>query len=262
MAPKRKLNVVIVEPDSSLRMRLKQATNSLGEFGQTLQVPGLADVQRKLDEEHDLRSVDILFVSSRFPRESIKSFTATALRNPKTQDAAFVMLIEQAATSSSVMGEMLLCGADAFLCEPYSVDELVKMCAIASSVRKDRSAAREAAALKLILADITKGLDVVWQMHALNYQGGVANERFKQNCSKLGFLNSESLERLQNLIIDTFEQSPVPLLPARPLRYEGKSARARQKAEKVMVARLHQENSDYPSIPIDPVKSTPEGDKG
>jgi CheY-like chemotaxis protein len=96
------------------------------EFGRCLQAASLSEVLRRAEDDEDIRSLDIIFISSRFPNDSVRQFVTTAKEHPKAQDAAFVMLLEQGGKSKAAMGESMLMGMDAFLCEPYSIDQLVE----------------------------------------------------------------------------------------------------------------------------------------
>jgi DNA-binding NarL/FixJ family response regulator len=240
----RKLDVVIAEADPNVRSRLKQSVMAVPEFGRCLQAVSPSDAQRRAEEDAETRTVDIIFISSRFPVDSVRQFIETAKTQPKTQDAAFVMMLESGAKTKAAMGERMLIGTDAFLCEPYSIDQLVAICQTAASVRRDRAAAREAAAAKLILKDVAKHLDIVWQMRTMKFDGETAVCKFKEDCARLGQLRDMPLETFHRLMLDTFELAIVPNLPSHRLTYEGKSTRVRQRVERVMQERLNNPNGD------------------
>lgn len=239
MPPPRKLDMILIHPVTEVRMRLKAAAVSVQEFGKCVHSSSLEEARRKFESEEEFPICDIVFVSYHYPLDEITNFIESSKTIVKTQDATFILMMEQGAKSNAEMGQVLLSGPDGFLFEPYSVDQLVDITKTAARIRRERSSAREIAALKLILKDVAKNVDTYWLMRRLQYDGEMARARLRDSCSSLALLTPEAFEIYRRLLVDAFDLAVVPPLPTNLVTYTGMSDRARKKVEQVMNDVMH-----------------------
>ena len=130
-------------------------------------------------------------------------------------------------------------GADGFLFEPYSVDQLVEITDLAAKVKAERSLAREQAALGFLLNDVMQQIDLIAYLRSAGYDVGRGMRRFKQMCTVFGTLEGESLDLYYNLAVDKFIEAPFPKKMYQA-NYKGASKRVKEKMEKKLLAKLEE----------------------
>ena len=134
-------------------------------------------------------------------------------------------------------------GFDGFLFEPYSVDNLLEITQIAARVRKERSRAREEAALKLLISDLMNQIDLVAYLKQMQSESGRAMKKLRDTSAMLKTLAPESFELYQGLAIDLFEQAPLPKKVFQRKQYSGASSRVKKKMEDKLLAELESDSA-------------------
>ena len=154
----RKYDALLIDPDIASRMRLKQATTAVTNFGKVTQINNLREAGDKLKaNEH----CDVAFISFKCDLSDAASFVKSAKSLPAAQDAAFILVLGGSGQDSSTVASSVMSGFDGCLFEPFSVDMLLEITEIAARVRKERSRAREEAALRLLMTDLMNQIGVV-----------------------------------------------------------------------------------------------------
>ena len=129
------LAAILMDRDMDVRMRLKQATSSVSSFGKVHQATKPEEALDKLRSEGP---VDVVFISYQYERQQISDFIKAAKADLAGQDTAYVLVLKRKGESNAALAEYMLTGADGFLFEPFSVDELVEITALATRVKKER----------------------------------------------------------------------------------------------------------------------------
>ncbi len=223
-----KYDALIVDSDIEARMRLKQASTSVANFGRVLQAGKIAECLEKLQAGQRL---DVIFISARFEPDVTAAFIAQAKTLPAGQDAAFVMLMRQRDKESASVASSVLNGADGLLFEPFSVDQLTEITVLAAKVRKERSGAREGAALKFLLSDIINQVDQIAYLKGCNFETGPSVKKLKEMCTVFQALSEESKVLYVQLAIEAFENAPLPKLIYQRKKYSGASSRVQKRME-------------------------------
>ena len=231
-----RFDAFIVDSDIDSRMRLKQATTAVVKFGQVLQAGRFKEINDKITVSK--QRVDVIFISNRFDSNEVAAFISSAKQINSTQDAAFVMLMRAQDKESAAVATSVLGGADGLLFEPYSVDQLQEITALADKVRKERSGAREEAALRFLLSDIINQIDQIAYLKGCAFETGPSVKKLKDMCSVFQSLSDESKSVYQNLAIDTFESAPLPKLVYQRKKYIGASSRVQKRMEKKTLTEL------------------------
>jgi response regulator RpfG family c-di-GMP phosphodiesterase len=229
-------DALVIEPDLDSRMRLKAAMTSVPAFKQNFQVGKFKEAQSKIDTSS--KPIDVIFISYRYDPEEMGEFIKYAKGVSATQDAAFILIKKSQDQQSTSVASSVLAGADGLLFEPFSVDQLVEITRIAAKVKKERSSAREEAALKFLLVDVINQIDQVAYLKACDYETGPSMKKLKEMCTVFSTLSPESLEIYKKLAVDTFENAPVPKMVFQRKKYVGASSRVQKRMEKKTLGAL------------------------
>ncbi|MDC0357418.1 hypothetical protein OAO01_01255 [Oligoflexia bacterium] len=233
-------NALIIDPDLDTRMRLKAATTSVVQFGKVQLVTSITEATRRLEAGE---ACDVMFLSYRFERADIGTFIKNAKETKAAQDAAYVLVLQTSEQDSQTVAENVMIGADGLLFEPYSVDYLVEITELAARVKKERGAAREAAALKFLLTDVMHQIDLIAYLKSVGYDVGRGIRRFKQMCGVFNTLEKDSLEVYYDLAVDMFSEAPFPKKIYQK-NYKGASSRVKKKMEQKLLAELEKDLLD------------------
>lgn len=231
-----KYDAFIINPDIDTRMRLKQATTSVIEFGKVFQLNTLDDALERLDNPED--HCDVVFISHCFSKDEVSVFIQQAKDTKWGQDCAYIMVLKNEQQESDQVAANVLVGADGLLFEPYSVEYLVEITKLAAKVKLDRSQDREKAALSFLIKDVMNQIDLISFLRSRGYDVGRGIKKFKQMCKVFHDLEGESKETYMGLAIKMFEDAPLPKKLFQQKSYAGASARVRKKMEQKLLEEL------------------------
>ncbi len=224
-----KYDALIVDPELDTRMRLKQATTAVHNFGKVYQVSSLREALQKC---HGESLVDVIFINYRFDRGDVDDFIIKGKESPQGQDAAYVLVMQAKDQESSKIADTMLKGFDGLLFEPYSVDVLVEITKIAAKVKGDRRVQRETAAIKFLLKDVINQLDQISFNLAQGKEVGPSFKKFKDAAVVLRSFEGEKLKKYFDLAVDTFMDAPTPKKVFSRVKYGGASSRVKARMEK------------------------------
>lgn len=241
----------LVDSDLDARMRLKAATTSVSSFGKVHQASRLKECMDRLKSGGD--RADVIFLSYRFDRSEVVAFIEEAKQIPSSQDAAYVLVLRTQDQDSSTIASNVLGGADGMLFEPYSVDQLIEITALAAKVRKERSAFREEAALKFLLSDVMNQIDQIAYLKSCEHETGVSIKKLKEMCTVFRALQGESLVNYLRIAVDTFEEAPLPKKIFQRKKYVGASTRVKARVQaKVEEKCAELEGASAADLPVTP----------
>lgn len=229
-----KFDAVIIDPELDTRMRLKQATSSVHQFGKVHQQQSLREAMGRLSGDE---RCDVIFISYRFEQPEIVEFIKQAKGTKSGQDAAYVMLMRSKDQDATKVATNVMIGADGFLFEPYSVDYLVEITNLAAKVRKERADTRERGALTFLVNDIINQLDLVSSMKAQGFEVVTSMKKLKEMCTVFSTLSPESFQVYTDVAIKQFGDAPVPKKIAQK-KYGGASSRVKKKLEQKIAAEM------------------------
>ncbi|NMC62877.1 MAG: hypothetical protein GYA55_06870 [SAR324 cluster bacterium] len=231
----RKYHGVIVDPIMDTRMRLKQATQSVQDFGSTLNASSCDEALHILEGD---QIVDVVFVTGRIPQQEFAEFVVEAKKTKQGQDSAYVLVLKSQTDSQSELASAMMAGADGILCEPYSVEQLVEITKLAARVRKERSDARERAAIGMIIDDVITQLDLVSFLKACGCEPGTSIKALRDLGDRIAMISSEHHEAYFEIIEEKMKDLPPPKKAFQTKVYGGASSRVRQQMEKRIYAEL------------------------
>lgn len=230
-----KYDGLLVDPDLNSRMRLKQATSAVPAFGTVTQV---GTTNEALSRLQNLDRCDVIFVSYRFDQSEINSFIQQAKALKGGQDAAYVLVLQTAKGDSATIAQSVLGGADGMLFEPYSVEFLYEITNLAAKVKKERSSAREKAAISVIVNDLTNQVDQAAYLKSCNMDTSRVLKKIREACTFLAGLSPETMQTYYELAVKTFENARIPTQISKYKKYGGVSDRIKKRMEKKVAAEL------------------------
>lgn len=238
MPPKEfSFSICHLDPEMSGRMRFKESTIPIHQFNELQQWGSLDEALARMGNG---TKYDIVFMSYRFALEEITRFVKEAAATGSGHDAVFVQIIKSNEHGSALASNMLA-GADGVLLEPFSVDSLFDIANLAMRVKKEKSDARERAALSFMLNDIINQIDRVAFLKSSNMELGKTMPQLRKLCEILRTLDGDSLKVYYEIAIEAFEKAPLPTnLTSKFKRYSGASSRVK----KAMEEKLRKELED------------------
>ncbi len=224
-----KFNCLIVDPDMPGRMRLKQATAPISEFGMVTPVGNINEASAFLNGE---RLTDVVFLSARLPQEQISPFIQAAKATKGGQDAAYVIVRKnQGDGGNTSVAEIMMIGGDGMLCEPYSVDSLLEITLLSARVRKERASEREKVAIGLMVKDLVGQLDLVCCLKANNCEPGLSIRKLKEVSAMIQGLSDESRKVYFEVMQEAFINAPLPPKALGVKKYGGASSRVKRRMD-------------------------------
>jgi CheY-like chemotaxis protein len=235
-----KYNGMIADPDLQTRMRLKQATASVVQFGEVIQIGHLNEAIGRLDEG---KRWDVIFISHHYTDEEVAKFIARAKELKGGQDTAFIQVMKNSDQKNAAIAQAMMRGADGFLFEPYSVDQLIEITDLSARIKRERSDMRESLAMTLILGDIMTQLDLVAFLKASGFEVTRSATRLKELCASLkgSATTPENLARYHGIALKLFVEAPLPKPMFQAQKYAGVSSRVKKKMEEKIIAEVEKE---------------------
>lgn len=227
-------NCIILDPDMPSRMKLKQATTQVSDFGKVTPVGTINDANSMLGSADD--GIDIIFVSTRFDNEVITNFINQAKACKAGQDTAYIMIMK--AQGSGSIAQNMLMGGDSVLCEPYSVDSMLEITRLAAQVKKERADAREKIAITLLIQDIQNQLDLIGCLKASGCEPGTSIKKFREICASVKGLSKEKVDFYYETLISKFIEAKVPPKALGNKKYTGVSSRVKKRMESKLIAAI------------------------
>jgi DNA-binding NarL/FixJ family response regulator len=240
-----KYDAYIVDSELDTRMRLKQVTTSVPNFGKVTLLSSPREAISKLTSSVD--PCDVIFVSHHFEQNDVANFIRDAKATKAGQDCAYILVLQSSDQESGKVAKNMMIGADGQLFEPYSVEYLVEITHLAARVKLERAQSREEAAMRFLVTDIMNQVDICAYMKASGYDVTRHVKKLKEFCTIFGTLSPQSVDTYYQVAISMFENAPLPKAVPQRKTYGGASSRVRKKQEEKLVAELEKQvSSDKP----------------
>ncbi len=229
-APAR-FNVLIVDPDSASRGKLKQAALSLGKFNK---VHTTSSTDEALGKTDGVDVIDVVFISYRFSEQQIKEFIAKCKTSKAGAEWAFILVVQAAGQSNEAVANALLGGANGFLFEPYAADDLRAIAELTAQVKSENEDRRKRAAAMILFAEVISHVDAMAVLQAKGRDIKMAKKRLEEK--------SKALANLKKTDPTIFIESAIEAFGKAPLvggnRYSGVSKRVKAKLEQQLLKEL------------------------
>lgn len=229
-----KFDAILIDPDLNSRMRLKQATTAVPQFGAVQQT---STVNEALSRMGGGDKCDVIFLSFRIDQSEITNFIRKAKETKAGQDTAYVLVMKGGADGATI-AQNVIGGADGMLFEPYSVDYLYEITNLAARVKRERSDLREKAAIQMLVQDLITQVDQLAYLKSCNMDTVRAFKRLKESCDFIRSLSPESVQAYYQMAVDSFQAAPIPSNVSKYKKYGGASDRIKKRMEKKVAAEM------------------------
>lgn len=145
---------LIVVRNMERRKRLRQVLGHEENFGQ---VVGVSDPKAAFELVSEKKRYDFVFISTDFSREDtidLISKTRKRCEQNSTKKVIFVEVLNPDEAHEKRIAESMTIGFHGFICEPFSVDSVKEIAALADKVSKKETFLRLRAATGLVLRDL------------------------------------------------------------------------------------------------------------
>lgn len=246
-----KLEAIAIDNDIQARMRLKQATMSVPLFGKVVMCGTIYEGFAKM-ESTDL-DIGVVFFSSKFPQDERADFVKRAKDLKSGRDSAYVVVMDTGNQNAAKIASSVMQGADGFLLEPFSVEQLVEITRLATRVKRERTFKREKIALSLMIREAMAQLDMVAFMRGVGVEPSTAMRKLKELTDSLPSLSPELKRVYLELLVEEFQNAPIPKKSLQKNNYSGASSRVKRRMEqKIMKEAETVVNESFATQPTSP----------
>lgn len=215
-----KFSAVILDSESYRRENLRQVLRADSHFKKLASM----GTQRELERELETGSLfDIFFIEERLSEAVIGELMAEGQDNKSVTESAYIVVGSSADSGTEDSAKKLLLGAHGFLFEPFSVDAMEEVVAIASKIKLEARRVRVGAAVSVLLKSASETLDHL----ALAKKAG-QNVDLKHNLGEkireITDLVKEDKKLYFQQVCNVFENASPP----KALSYKGPSERVKE----------------------------------
>lgn len=233
MATSDRFDVLIIDPDSESRGKLKQAAMALTTFKKVLTISNLKEGLTKASTREGF---DIVVLSYRFSQDETARFVEAAKSTEGGKEWAYMLVLKSAEQKNQVVAQGVIGGIDGFLFEPYSADNLREMAEITARVKHKNAVKRKQAAITMILKEVIAHLDAVAFYQSKGRDPVVAKKKLAASCQSLKKFKGDTYDIYIELAIELFGACEPPAVAS----YSGVSKRIKDRLETKMLKDLEE----------------------
>lgn len=230
-----KFNTLAIDPELDNRIRIKQVTSNVHVFGAFFQASSLDEGMAKLNGAD---RIDTIFVSERFSGDEILPFVKAAKNSKWGSESTFILLVQDKEKLKTCLAQNMVAGIDGFLCEPYSVESLTEIAQLATRLKKERSDAKEIAAIKFLMQQISEQISIIAQLKTMNLSAMRETRKLLEMSEIFKSLDEEKKQRYLNVAVDVFQTAPLPKPVTGVKSYGGISSRVKKRMEDKILKQL------------------------
>jgi hypothetical protein len=220
--------VLIISPDAETRSHLYKVARELPEFGE---IVTSNSIKETLVDSVKASPYRYIFISSGFDRLEIGTFIERFRRTRAGRSSNYIIILKPEEQDMASVANSMMLGAHGFLCEPFSVMALSRICQLSRDVNTKGSFARLKAATGLMLSEFLSSEDLSDQNVSTADQRNLW-DRVQDTYRRYRLLTGESLSGpvIQHVQNATPEQ--------RMKLYSGVSERVRKLVENIFFKRI------------------------
>lgn len=214
--------VLILDPIPQNRVVLWEAVSAEPHFRKVVAAKSIDEARSILSQGGEF---DLILISSVIEKELLKEFMEETRRSPGSKEAAFVSVVRALEQDADKMAAALVEGTDGLLLSPFSVHALGEIAAIAARVRLEHEKKRRDAAVRLILSDVIRDVDILAKLFIDEESPARSKRKITALMQMIKDRCGDDKEALTALIAECFRDAP----PVRTFTYKGASKRVAKK---------------------------------
>lgn len=202
-------NFLYIDPDHRGRMGFKQAAQI---FGTVSSVVASCDLHEGLERLETGTSYSIVYLSSRFSKDALRSFIAAARETQYGSQSAYIVVVDT--TENNILAEYALLGADGFLSEPYTSRAIAQSVIVAHTARVTRDYAPHQLPVDILIKAAIENFSSFVQSQAQPSTIGAAREKLLKTRQLVETLDAEGQQRFLERLAERLTLQVIPM-PAR-----------------------------------------------
>lgn len=196
-------NILIINPDSEGRGRLREALRSVVAKGTYANARAL---KQALDQMRTEARYDFAFLSTEFDVTQLMEFLGSVKSLSSKQRPVLMLCLKAGDQSSSLVANLYANGAQGFVLEPYSPDQLLESMNVAKEKLSDSAESKEVRITEFLMGDAMRLLDEVADWRSAGHLGGGASGK---DLKRVGASLKEAAAKIEpakfeNLLIEKF----------------------------------------------------------
>lgn len=219
------LDALIVDPNPVSRGYLWQATLAEANFRHVQAVSHLMDALVRLQSGYKF---DVLLITSALELTEIKNFIPQFRQTANGKEAAYVLVVKLQDQGAENVAASLVDGTDGFLLEPYSVNSLRQVAAIAHRVKAEHEKERVRVAVQMVLVELMPKLDALAEAKRTKQDITAKDKDFKKAANGLRRVVGPYVEAYAEAAAEMFQKAS-PRAVRTSAGYKGASQRVREK---------------------------------
>jgi response regulator RpfG family c-di-GMP phosphodiesterase len=189
----KKLSTLLLDNDLDTRMRLRHALSLNPDFGRDIQTNSFDEALQALKQEQE--SLDLIFIANtNLEFQDIQRFILDARALSGANEAAFVMVFSTYGGKDEFISQVYELGADSYIFEPYSADDLCRMANVAVRVGPRRLIDREMLSIEPIVREMVRLINLAHRLILMNCSIEKSMERLRMMGRRLAGFQEESKE--------------------------------------------------------------------
>jgi|GEM_PF-5141674 len=230
----KKLSTLLLDNDLDTRMRLRHALSLNPDFGRDIQTNSFDEALDVLNKQQD--SVDLVFIANtNLAFHDIQLFIAEARVLSGAHDAAFVLVFSSYGGKDELISQVYELGADSYIFEPYSADDLCRMANVAVRIGPRRLIDREMLSIEPIVREMVKLINLMHRLTIMNCSIEKSMERLRVMGRRLASFQEESKEAYFEYIEEVLPLEAAPDQARKEIRgSEVKSTRLKKRLEEAL----------------------------
>lgn len=221
-----RFDALIVDKELSSRMNLRQTTAALPDFHHISMANSISSALDTLKMD---QNCDIIIFKPNFSEKENADFIQRCKTTKNGNGCALILVLKPNQQNVGGIAKNFANGADGFLPEPYSVENLHSVFEIAGKLKKQKLEQRAKLAMEIVLKEATEIFDSVAYTSGGELDSAKRRE-FQKVGSNLRELAQTDFTSYEAMLISRFENIAPP--PVTDPKYSGASERIRLKALK------------------------------
>lgn len=235
MATSDRFNVLIVEPDSSTRGKLKHAVMALTTFHKLTTISTLTEAL--VNAQSGIERIDVVLLSRSLRIEAITEFIKEARQTKRGSEWAYVAIQMVKPNNNGEIVDNFIQGVDGFLQEPYSADDLRQIAEIADRIRLMNEEKRKRAAMLAGLQEMLEHIDAIASYSACAQDISGPHIKLIDAAESIDKYRKQYFSiYIEMLIEETQKAKPSPIKA-----YSGPSQRIKQRLREKTLTKLDSE---------------------
>lgn len=198
--------ILVINPDSEGRGRLREALRSVVAKGAYANARALKPA---IDQLRGDEKYDFAFLSTEFPPDQLLEFLGALKALSSKQRPVVMLCMKPQDQNSSIVANLYANGAQGFVFEPYSPEQLLEAMNVAQEKLSDKVQAKDVRITEFLLGDAMRLLDEVadWRSEG-NLGSGFAGKELRRVAGSLKEAASKiDATQYHNLLIEKFSKA-------------------------------------------------------